>query len=178
MMQPGHKYARIERERRFLLDQFPTNANVVRIRRITDRYIDGTALRLREQSDDNGPTVFKLTQKIPARANGGQQGLITSMYLTEDEFRVLAQLSANKLSKTRYSAPPYGIDVFEDGLEGLLLAEAEFDSAAAADALVLPPCISREVSDDDRFSGGHLVRASRQDVKTWLSEYGISLAPP
>jgi hypothetical protein len=35
------KYARIERERRFLLDRFPS-ADVVRIRHITDRYIDGT----------------------------------------------------------------------------------------------------------------------------------------
>jgi hypothetical protein len=44
-MQREHKYAKIERERRCLLSQFPSNASVVRIRRITDRYIDGTALR-------------------------------------------------------------------------------------------------------------------------------------
>lgn len=62
-MQRLHKYARIERERRFLLDRFPS-ADVVRIRHITDRYIDGTCLRLREQTDDSGPAVFKLTQKI------------------------------------------------------------------------------------------------------------------
>jgi CYTH domain-containing protein len=175
MMQPGHKYARIERERRFLLDQFPRNVNVVRVHRITDRYIDGTALRLRKQSEDSGPTTFKLTQKIPARASGGQQGLTTSMYLTEDKFCVLAQLSANKLCKTRYSVPPFAIDLFEDTLEGLLLAEAEFDSAAAADALMLPPFIFREVSADDRFTGGQLVRASRQYIQTLLLEYGISL---
>jgi CYTH domain-containing protein len=175
MMQPRHKYARIERERRFLLDQFPKNVYVVRVCRITDSYLDGTALRLRKQSEDDGPTTFKLTQKIAERATGGQQGLITTMYLTEDEFRVLAQLSATKLSKTRYSVPPFGIDVFEGILEGLLLAEAEFDSAAAADALMLRPFISREVSADDRFTGGSLVRASRQDIRIWLLQYGINL---
>jgi hypothetical protein len=53
-MQPQHKYARIERERRLLLEQIPSNANVARIRRITDRYIDSTTLRLREQSQDSG----------------------------------------------------------------------------------------------------------------------------
>jgi len=174
-MQLQHKYARIERERRFLLEQFPSNANVVRIRRITDRYIDGTALRLREQSDGSEPAIFKLTQKVPARASGAQQGLITSMELTQDEFRVLAQLAAGKLSKTRYSVPPFGIDVFEDTLQGLVLAEAEFDSAAAADALTIPSFIVCEVSADERFTGGQLVRASRQDVRTWLSEYGIAL---
>jgi CYTH domain-containing protein len=137
-MQPQHKYARIERERRFLLDQFPSNANVVRIRRITDHYIDGTRLRLREQSDGSGPAVLKLTQKVPGRAGGAQQGFITSMYLTQDEFDVLAQLPAKMLSKTRYSVPPFGIDVFEGRLKGLVLAEAEFESAAEAEALTLP----------------------------------------
>jgi CYTH domain-containing protein len=174
-VQPENKYARIERERRFLLAQFPANANVARIRRITDRYIDGTTLRLREQSDESGPRIFKLTQKLPAPANGAQQGFITSIYTTEDEFRVLAQLSAKELSKTRYSVPPFGIDVFEGTLEGLLIAEAEFDSATAADALTLPPFICQEVSADPRFTGGQLVCASRQDIRTWLSEYGIKL---
>ena len=170
-----HKYARIERERRFLLDQFPSNTLAVRIRRITDRYIDGTTLRLREQSEDGGPTVFKLTQKVPERASGAQQGLITSMYLTAGEFVVLAQLSAKKLSKTRYSVPPFGIDVFEGELEGLLLAEAEFDSAGDADALTLPSFILREISADKRFTGGQLARASRHDIRIWLLEYGIRL---
>jgi CYTH domain-containing protein len=176
-MPPQHNYARIERERRFLLSQFPSNANVVRIRRITDFYIDDTALRLREQSEDAGPTIFKLTQKVPALASGAQQGWITSMYLTQDEFAVLAQLSAKKLCKTRFSVPPFGIDVFEGVLEGLLLAEAEFDSAAAADDLTLPSFILREVSTDNRFTGGQLVRVARQDIQTWLLEYGIVLSP-
>jgi CYTH domain-containing protein len=174
-MRSEHKYSRVERERRFLLDQFPDNANVVLIRRITDRYIDGTALRLRQQSDDNGPTTFKLTQKVPSPASGAQQGFITNMYLSKDEFCILAQLSAKQLNKTRYSVPPFGIDVFEDRLEGLILAEVEFESASEADALVLPSFIVREVSADPRFTGGRLVRASRQELETWLLEYGIRL---
>lgn len=168
------KYARIERERRFLLDRFPDAASVERIRRITDRYIDGTSLRLREQSEQGLPTVFKLTQKVPARASGGQQGLITNMYLSKDEFSVLAQLPAKQLSKTRFSVPPFGIDVFAERLEGLLLAEAEFDSDEAAEALMLPSFIRAEVTDDDRFTGGQLVRASRRDLQTWMWEYGVT----
>lgn len=173
-MEPQYKYARVEHERRFLLERFPT-VNAVRIRRITDCYIEGTTLRLREQSEEGGPTIFKLTQKVPARATGAQEGLITSMYLTKDEFCVLAQLSAKKLSKTRHSVPPFGIDVFEGTLEGLLLGEAEFDSATAADALTLPSFIGAEVTGDNRFTGGRLVCASRQDIQAWLLEYGIRL---
>jgi CYTH domain-containing protein len=173
-VQLPHKYVRIERERRFLLDRFPS-ADVVRVRHITDRYIDGAFLRLREQTDDGGPAIFKLTQKVPARASGGQQGFITNMYLTEEEFRVLAQLPAKSLCKARYSVPPFGIDVFEGALRGLQLAEAEFDSAEEADALIVPSFILHEVTDDDRFTGGRLVCASRQDVERWLAEYGIPL---
>ena len=81
-------YARIERERRFLVDLFPSG-NVVRKRHITDRYLEGTSLRLREQTEEGGGAMFKLTQKVPAIGNGAQQGLITTIYLTEGEFRLL-----------------------------------------------------------------------------------------
>ena len=166
---PHPKHARIEFERRFLLDRFPDNADVAAIRHICDRYIDGTALRLREQTHQNGPTLFKLTQKIAARAPGSQQGFITTMYIGEEEFRILAQLSGKELRKTRYSVPPFGIDVFEGRLQGLILAEAEFDSAAEAARLVLPAFLVQEVTGDDRFTGGRLINASRADIQRWLS---------
>ena len=174
MPQPP-KYARIERERRFLVGRFP-RTDVVRIRHITDRYIDGTRLRLREQIDDGGPAIFKLTQKVPARAAGAQQGLITNIYLVEGEFRLLAQLPGKMLSKVRYSVPPFGVDVYEGALAGLRLAEAEFNSAAEADALVVPGFVLHEVTDDARFTGGQLVCASRETVRNWLAEYGMTLS--
>jgi CYTH domain-containing protein len=175
-MPPEHKYAKIERERRFLLTEFPKNANVIRIRQIRDRYIDGTTLRLRKLVDEDGSATFKLTQKIPARDSGGQQGLIVTMYLAEAEFGVFKQLPAHTLTKTRHSVPPFGIDVFNGELEGLILAEAEFDSAAAAEALIIPSYIFREVSDDERFTGGQLARTARQDLIVSLREFGINAA--
>jgi len=171
-MQQPHKYARIERERRFLLHRFPS-ADVVRIRQITDRYIDGTSLRLREQMDDGGPAIYKLTQKVPERESGAQQGFITTIYLTEGEFRLLAQLPAKTLSKVRHSVPPFGIDVFEGALQGLLLAEAEFDSDEEANALIVPDFILQEVTHDIRFTGGQLISASRPNLEAWLAEYGV-----
>ena len=177
-MHPVHKYAKIERERRFLLTQFPTNAIVIRTRRIIDRYIDDTTLRLRKLIDEDGSATFKLSQKIPARDSGGQQGLIVTMYLTEAEFSVFEQLPAHTLTKTRHSVPPFGVDVFDGQLEGLILAEAEFDTAAAADALKIPSYIFREVSDDKRFTGGNLVRTSREEIISALMEFGITLKSP
>ena len=174
-MLPLSKYARIEWERRFLLSSFPSREKVIRTRRISDRYIEGTRLRLRWQNDDDEKPVFKLTQKIAGGTVRGQQGLITTMYLTDDEFNVLATLPAKQLTKVRHSVPPFGIDVFEGVLSGLVLAEAEFNSADEASALALPSFIVCEVSDDARFTGGSLVRASREELANWLTEYGIGL---
>jgi CYTH domain-containing protein len=175
---PRHsKYARIEWERRFLLDRFPYEASVIRVRRISDRYIEGTTLRLRQQSDGAGEIVFKLTQKLGEGAVGAQQGLITTMYLTKEEFCVLAKLPARVLTKTRHSVPPFGIDVFEGVLSGLVLAEAEISSAAEASALAVPSFVVHEVSDDLRFTGGRLVTASRQELEAWLAEHGVKLNP-
>jgi CYTH domain-containing protein len=145
------------------------------VRRIADRYIDGSNMRLRQQSDDENEPVFKLTQKLPTDATGARHGLITTMYLTEDEFQLLANLPAKMLRKTRYSVPPFGIDVFEDALTGLVLAEAEFNSAEDASALSLPSFIVREVTEDPRFTGGELVRASRQELDKLLAEFQIKM---
>ena len=169
------KYARIERERRFLLDRMPDAVSVLEVRHITDRYIEGTSLRLRQVCQEGTPAVFKLTQKIPLRAGGFQQGFITNIYLSESEFALLCQLPALPLIKKRFSVPPVGIDEFCGPLQGLLLAEAEFDSPEAAKAFTVPEYVRAEVTGDDRFTGGRLVRASRTDLQAWLGAYGISL---
>lgn len=174
-MQPQHQYARTERERRFLLRTFPQGVRVARSRRITDRYIDGTFLRLRQQKYGDGVTSLKLTQKIPERGSGAKQGLITSMHLTQSEFEVLSRLPAKQFSKIRYSVQSLGIDVFEDTLHGLILAEAEFDAPSEAEAFAIPDYVVCEVSEDDRFTGGLLVRATRPEIECWLREFGIMI---
>lgn len=177
-MQAEHKYARVEWERRFLLQEFPGDGVVTRVRRIRDRYIEGTTLRLREQTDHDDQTIFKLTQKLGATADGARQGLITTVYLRRAEFDLLASLPAKVLTKTRHSLPPFGIDVFEGTLSGLILAEAEFNSAPEAVALVPPPFLGHEVTNDSRFTGGRLVAASRRELQSWLAQYGLQLDSP
>ncbi len=173
-MPSGHKYARVEWERRFPLARFPDSVEVTQTRRITDRYIEDTRLRLRQISDHDAE-IFKLTQKLPAETPGARQGLITTIYLSKDEFDVLVKLPAKSLTKTRYSVAPFGIDVFGDALDGLVLAEAEFNSAEEAAMIALPPFAIDEVTADYRFTGGNLVSATREDLRRWVSEYGIKL---
>jgi CYTH domain-containing protein len=168
------KYARIEIERRFLLEGVPEAAEVLAINEIGDRYLDGTRLRLRRMARVGGPTQLKLTQKLPD-PDGARQGALTTIYLSEAEHAAFAQLPAATLSKSRLSIAPYGVDVFHGELEGLYLAEAEFATMEDALALVPAAFCRAEVTADQRFTGGELVRASGEQVRAWAREYGVQL---
>lgn len=169
---PG-KYSRVERERRFLLAGPPKPTTVTVTRVITDRYVTGTRLRLRRADFADGRCELKLTQKVPLPQPGAIQGLITNTYLSPAEYDVLASLPATLLSKTRLSVPPLGVDVFDGRLQGLVLAEAEFTTDDEAQSFVPSAECVAEVTDDARFTGGRLARASRQELLGWLAEYGL-----
>jgi CYTH domain-containing protein len=176
-IRPG-KYARVERERRFLLAEPPGPSAVTATRMITDRYLVGTRLRLRRSESPDSGCELKLTQKVPAARPGPVQGLITNTYLSPAEYDLLASLPAASLSKTRLSVPPLGIDVFDGPLRGLVLAEAEFTTDEEALSFSPPPACLAEVTDDIRFTGGRLVKTSRQHLLQWLAEYGLHPATP
>jgi CYTH domain-containing protein len=150
----GTKYARWERERRFLLARVPKEAAPVRTSAISDRYIDGTRMRLRrsEETETDGADsriAFKLTQKIPSA--DGSPGLITTTYLSQEEYEVFFRLPAKSLRKTRLSIPPLGVDIFADRLQGLVLAEVEFDADDDMARFSPPGFCVAEVTSDQRF---------------------------
>jgi hypothetical protein len=176
---PG-TYARVERERRFLLAAAPERLPGP-ARRITDRYLTGTRMRLRRIELPGAAPESKLTQKIPARPRtagtgngaGAVQGLITNTYLSPAEYEVFAVLPARVLCKSRFSLPPLGVDVFEPPLHGLVLAEAEFDSAEAAEEFAVPDLAVAEVTRDPRFTGGRLAVTDRPELLEWLAGFGV-----
>jgi CYTH domain-containing protein len=168
------KYARVERERRFRRAGPPSASAVTDSRRITDRYLPGTRLRLRRvDHGDSHAQEFKFTQKVPAGQPGFVQGLITNTYLSAPEYDLLATLPADVLSKTRLILPPLSVDVFDPPLHGLVMADVEFSTDDEARSFVPPPAVVAEVTDDPRFTGGRLVRARRHELLAWLGDYGI-----
>ena len=174
---PGkaHKYARVERERCFLLAKPPAAEEVVAETEVTDLYFEGTRLRLRCMVDRNGvrPNVYKLTQKVQG---AGAYRLTTNTYLSEAEYELLARLDGLRLTKTRYSVPPFGVDVFGPPLDGLVLLEAEFESDEAMAAAAAPANTVAEVTGDPRFRAGRLVTTTRAELLQHLAEYGLTPA--
>ena len=49
------------------------------------------------------------------------------------------------------------MDVFKGALDGLVMAEAEFENVQAMHAYAAPDFAGREVTEDLRFTGGELV---------------------
>lgn len=169
---PGEgRYARLEREQRWLAGGLPEGA--VDPVRIHDRYLDGTRLRLRrvQRADE---VVLKLAQKV--RPDPADPGLVklTSLYLSPSEYDALAVLPAAELTKTRWRWPVgtrlLAVDQFAGALEGLFLLEAELDAAGPRQRPPGPGLV--EVTDDDRYSGGRLARATEADIRSLLSGPG------
>jgi len=166
------KYARLERERRFLLRALPSG-QPAHPYLIEDRYLRGTRIRLRRMSElePAGGITHKLTQKIPPPT--GTPGLITTMYLAAFEYEAFISIPADTLRKVRSSFPPLGVDVFEGALTGLVLAEAEFESDVDEAAFGLPTEAVAEVTADPRFSGGRLATTTEVEIRAVLAEFGI-----
>lgn len=153
-------YTQVERERRWLCGEVPHD-RVARTEAITDLYVTGARLRLREARPlDSGPAMLRLTRKgdVDARTR-----LITSIYLPQDEFDLLARtLPGVRISKLRHRLAPIAgvvmaVDEFQGALAGLILAEAEFKTDDALHGFVAPDFVGREVTDDPRYTGGRLV---------------------
>lgn len=151
------------------MSEVPTGAGPAS--EIHDRYLLDTSLRLRRIESESGVT-FKLGQKI--RRNEEDPGLvmITNIYLTEIEHAALTLLPGRELTKIRrlvdVGGSTFAIDEFSGRLAGLILAETELQ---AADPPRRPPPGSvKEVTDDDRFSGGGLAFATAAGVVTVLDE--------
>lgn len=156
---PKLEYVAVERERRWLCREVPRE-RVVRTEAITDLYVTGTRLRLREaRPTDGGAPMLRLSRKADVDT---QTRLITSIYLPEEEFAVLAAaLPGVRIRKLRHrfqSLPGMLmlVDEFQGELEGLFLAEADFKTRDLLAAFPMPDFAVREVTDDPRFTGVNL----------------------
>lgn len=150
------KYAVVERERRFLVHAIPDD--VVSTRRIVDRYVQGTRLRLREVHDDDGAVTRKLTQKVRL-GDGPAQVACSNLYLDDAEWAALQRLSGHELRKTRHLVVRDGLVVAIDELpDDSLLAEIDDADQVPADVPAWLDVV-REVSGDEAWTGAALAQS-------------------
>jgi len=176
---PDSKYARVERERRYLLTDLPEGLTRADPHlQITDNYITGTRLRLRKVRD---PRTNKWTAKFgqkfaPAPADLSRT-IITNTYLNALEAETLSVFNANEIRKNRYrfefAGREFGVDMFLGDLFGLVLAEVSFATDEELDSFPKPPFALADVTNDPVFAGGSLCELTFAEVRQHIKDCGL-----
>jgi CYTH domain-containing protein len=176
---PESKYARIERERRYLLPDLPEGmTRADHHLQITDNYITGTRLRLRKVRDPRtNKWVVKFTQKFAPNPNDLSRTFITNVYLNATEAETLSIFGANEIRKNRYyfdfEGRRFSIDMFIGDLFGLVLAETSFDTNEELDCFSKPSFAIADVTNNGLFAGGKLSDLKYADVRKEILQSGL-----
>ena len=176
---PESKYARIERERRYVLQDLPPGLTRVDPHvQITDNYITGTRLRIRKVRDPaTNKWTVKFTQKFPIQPNDLSRTLITNTYLNAIEAETLSVFNSNEIRKNRYyfdyDGKRFSIDMFLGDLFGLVLAEVSFESDEELTNFRKPPFALAEVTNQIAFSGGRLAELTFTDVRAEITNHRL-----
>jgi CYTH domain-containing protein len=176
---PESKYARVERERRYLLPDLPEGLTRADPHlQITDNYITGTRLRLRKVRDPRtNKWTVKFTQKFAPDAEDLSRTTITNTYLNALEAEMMSVFNANEIRKNRYpfdfEGRRFAVDMFLGDLFGLVLAEVSFDTDQELDSFPKPAFAIADVTNDPVFAGGTLSQLTFGDVKRHIFERGL-----
>lgn len=176
---PESKYARVERERRYLLRDLPDGLTRADPHlQITDNYITGSRLRIRKVRDPRtNKWTVKFTQKFAPDPNDLSRTIITNIYLNALEAEILSVFNSNEIRKNRYpfefEGRKFGIDMFLGDLFGLVLAEVSFDTDEELDNFPKPPFALADVTNETLFSGGTLCELTFSDIRAAVAERGL-----
>ena len=144
----------MEIERKFLVNLRDIDLNEYKCHKIMQGYIcKDPVIRVRLEDEEMYLTVKG-------------KGLLTreelNLPLSTEAFDDLIKKTDGKyIRKTRYLIPydthTIELDVFHEKLEGLMIAEVEFDSVEDANAFVAPEWFIEDVTDDVQYQNVNLI---------------------
>ena len=180
---PESKYALFERERRYLLEDLPDGiSRADHHLQITDNYITGTRLRIRKVRDPRtNKWTVKLTQKFAPEPADLSRTIITNTYLNAVEAETFSVFNSNEIRKNRYyfeyEGRKFSVDMFLGDLFGLVLAEVSFDTDEELLNFPQPSFAIADVTNNVRFSGGHLSQSTFAEVREEIVRQGLISRP-
>lgn len=173
------KYARVERERRYLLQDLPEGLSRADPHvQITDNYISGTRLRIRKvRNPGTNKWTVKFTQKFAPDPQDFSRTIITNTYLNALEAETLSMFDANEIRKNRYhfeyEGRKFSVDMFLGDLFGLVLAEISFETDEELDSFTKPPFAIADVTNNELFTGGRLCEQTFEDIRGEIAKSGL-----
>ncbi len=155
----------VEIERKFLLPEPPAEAAGAPSDRIEQGYLaisdDGVEVRIRRIG---GRTV------LTVKKGSGRRRLEEEVDIPGATFDALWPLTEDRrVEKERFRLGGEGrgieLDVYDGALDGLVVAEIEFDSEQASEEFDPPPWLGREVTGDERYANQRLAVQGRPAVE-------------
>jgi adenylate cyclase len=146
----------LEVERKFLLEERPRWLDDHPSTGIRQGYLaivpGETEVRVRRTDDTTVLTVKRGTGEVRREEE---------IDLTPDQFEALWPLTEGARVRKRRFTVPHGdltieVDAFEGPLEGLMVAEVEFDDERDGDEFGPPEWFGRELTGDDRYANESL----------------------
>jgi adenylate cyclase len=147
----------VEIERKFLVEQRPTDLDAYASAEIEQGYValtdDGVEVRVRRYGDHAFLTI---------KSGGDRERFEEEIDIDERTFRSLWRLTqGRRIHKTRYQIPAgrgllIELDVYHQQLAGLVTAEVEFESVRDATKFPPPAWFGRELTDDPRYKNKRL----------------------
>src|SRR5688500_10153441 len=177
---PESKYARVERERRYLLKDLPDGLTRADPHvQITDNYITGTRLRLRKVREPRtNQWTVKLTQKFAPDPRDFSRTIITNIYLNALEAETLGISDANEIRKNRYpfefEGRKWSVDMFLGDLFGLVMAEVSFETDEELYSFAKPSFAIAAVTNIELFTVVRLRVLTFDELREELLESGLA----
>lgn len=164
----------IELEKTFLVRKLPDLKNA-KVNELLDIYIPTIAehpcLRVREKSGE-----YTITKKQPVHGKDSSEQVEQTIPLTLDEFKEFSILSGKRVHKKRYTQQfgkiTMDLDIFLDGLSGLVLVDFEFTEKEEKDLFKMPDWCLADVTQEKFIAGGVLAGKVYADVEQNLFNYG------
>lgn len=165
----------IELEKTFLAKKLPDGLKKCRKTEVYDLYIPKEhphpKIRIRKNGDN-----IEITKKEPVNCEDASCQQENTIHLTEQEFNFFKKLPSKDVRKIRYFYPFKGrtaeIDIFQDALKGLVLADFEFDTKEEMDSFEMPEFCLADVTQEEFIAGGMLCGKSYEHIVNELERFG------
>lgn len=164
----------IERELTYLAKFLPAELAGCESKEVVDLYLPQQAehpiLRLRKNGEK-----YEMTKKEPVEGRDSSKQEEQTISLSEEEYVALGAVPAKRVAKRRFLYPCQGrtaeVDVFLDGLAGLVLVDFEFATDAEKAAFTMPDFCLADVTQEQFAAGGRICGKSYADLEGELKRF-------
>jgi adenylate cyclase len=158
----------IEHELTYLAEYLPDDLHSAPSKDMKDQYVpvesDHPNLRIRKNGEK-----YEITRKVPVKDGDASSQIEETIRLSETEYQAFSLVKSKIVHKTRYQykidSHMAEIDVFLDGLAGLVLVDFEFSSDEERNTFVPPDFCLVEVTQEKFIAGGMLCGKTYKDIE-------------